>query len=206
MPSESTSFQETKPDCCVCSVPSEEAARQELRSKRRLPVLLRPGHASLNLLVRHEHHYVPGAQSQERRHEPEGDKGERSKKKASLSNSLLLDSGFYKSVFTLCRKPRLLHASAWWERSPWRCCTGPSPSSWSVFWPHPQEKPPPWCRSRPRRRRWSDTAGCLWSSRASVTSLVWCWVWCNEPDRWWAFLTCHQVVLQDELFNHVVGH
>lgn len=45
-----------------------------MRSKRRLPAVLHPRHASFNLLIRHKHHNVPGPQSQERRHEPEGDR------------------------------------------------------------------------------------------------------------------------------------
>lgn len=41
-------------------------------SEWRLPVLLRSAHPSLNLLIWDKHDNIPGAQPQERRHEPEG--------------------------------------------------------------------------------------------------------------------------------------
>lgn len=44
-------------------------------SERGLPVLLRSAHASFDLLICDEHDDVPGAQAQERRHEPEGGAG-----------------------------------------------------------------------------------------------------------------------------------
>lgn len=41
-------------------------------SEWRLPVLLRSAHPSFNLLIWDKHDNIPGAQPQERRHEPEG--------------------------------------------------------------------------------------------------------------------------------------
>lgn len=69
-----------------------------MRSKRRLPAVLHPRHASFNLLIRHKHHNVPGPQSQERRHEPEGDRKvqvEKSPKLAIFSAVCFTDTCFF---------------------------------------------------------------------------------------------------------------
>lgn len=79
-------------------------------------------------------------------------------------------------VFTLYRRLWDLHVSAWWEHSWWRCCTGQTLSSWTVFWLHPQERPRLLCRSQRRRQRWSGTADCLKGKRRWVISFYnsWC--------------------------------
>lgn len=111
--------------------------------------------------------------------------------------------------FTLYRRLRLLRLSAWWEHSWWRCCTGQILSSWTVSWPHPRARPPPLCRSLRRRRRWSGRAGCLMGAKwhhalRGIFSLA-----CRSKfygQNISLHLTCHQIVLQNELFDDVIGH
>ena len=79
-------------------------------SDRQLPVPLCSAHPSFDLLIGDKHDDIPGAQPQERRHEPEGGV-ERMSGTSEAWHSVTL------RVFTLCRRPWDLLVSAWREHS-----------------------------------------------------------------------------------------
>lgn len=93
----------------------------KLRSKRRLPVLLSSGHTSFNLFKCHKHHNVPRPKSQERRHEPKGKQGKKSKEVDQTGCFIVVwftvMQVLRKCVFTLYRRLWVLRVSAWWQYS-----------------------------------------------------------------------------------------
>ena len=93
-------FPATAHHCVIATVVFVQSRPKKLArmSKRRLPAVLHPRHASFNLLIRHKHHNVPGPQSQERRHEPEGDRKIQVEKSPKLVILALFASLIY--VFT----------------------------------------------------------------------------------------------------------
>lgn len=112
-------------------------------------------------------------------------------------------TGFCLRLRTLYRKMWVPRWPTCWGRSSGPLCTGPALSSCSGFSPHPRVTPPGWCRILPRKLPWSDTACCLLEKstgpvkKAHREGMGWCDV---------LVLACHQVVLQDQLFDDVVRH
>lgn len=88
-----------------------------MRSKRRLPVLLHPGHSSFNLLICHKHHNVPGPQTQKRRHEPNRGQKKDKLKVTQTCYFIAVWIVLRKCVLTLYRRRWVLHALACWEHS-----------------------------------------------------------------------------------------